>query len=120
MNARKIVGIGVGAAVLLLVGAGVAQASDSHGSDNHGKDITHHSNGSNGKGYGSTQSPTQGADAGAATLGNSQDSFTDGTNQASGHGRPDGADGTDTEFGKADPRFVEGPAGGLAKNGPLG
>ena len=104
MNARRLVTIALAAATLLLIGAGIAQADSNDGD---GRDT----------GYPSTQSDTQGADAGAATAGNSRDSFEDAAN---GQNRPDDADGTDTQFPGADPRFVEGPAGGLAKNGPLG
>jgi hypothetical protein len=43
-----------------------------------------------------------------------------GAGVANGDNRPDDADGTDTQFPGPDPRFVEGPAGGLVKNGPLG
>jgi hypothetical protein len=102
MKARRILILALAGGALLLIGAGVAQA-DSNDSDN--------------TGYPSTQSDTQGADAGAATAGNSRDSFDDAAN---GDNRPDDADGTDTQFPGADPRFVEGPAGGLVKNGPLG
>lgn len=38
--------------------------------------------------------------------------FTDGN-------RPEGADGTEVEPIEPDPRFVEGPLGGLIDNGPL-
>ncbi len=101
MNARRTVGIAVAAAAaLLVVGVGMAHADDDDDRE----------------GYPSTQSPTQGADAGAATLDNGRESFEDGAN---GEDRPDGADGTDTEFGEPDPRFIEGPLGGLADNGPL-
>ena len=37
-----------------------------------------------------------------------------------GDNRPDGANGVETEFPPADPRYVEGPLGGLLVNGPLG
>ncbi|MGQ0481821.1 MAG: hypothetical protein ACT4O0_12465 [Pseudonocardia sp.] len=102
MSARRTVGIAVAAAAaLLVIGVGVAQADDD--SDER-------------EGYPSTQSPTQGADAGAATLDNAGESIEDGAN---GDDRPDGADGTDTEFSEPDSRFIEGPLGGLANNGPL-
>jgi hypothetical protein len=100
MKARSILTIALAGGALLLIGAGVAQADSN--------DDT---------GYPSTQSDTQGADAGAATAGNTGHSFGDAAN---GDNRPDDADGTDTQFPQADPRFVEGPAGGLVKNGPLG
>jgi hypothetical protein len=102
MKARRTLTTALAGGALLLIGAGVAQA-DSNDSDD--------------TGYPSTQSDTQAADAGAATAGNSRDSFDDAAN---GDNRPDNADGTDTQFPGPDPRFVEGPAGGLVKNGPLG
>jgi hypothetical protein len=102
MKARRILTIALAGGALLLIGAGIARA-DGNDSDN--------------TGYPSTQSDTQGADAGAATADNTGRSFGDAAN---GDNRPDDADGTDTQFPQADPRFVEGPAGGLVKNGPLG
>lgn len=101
MNMRRIATIAFVGAALLFVGAGFALADDKD-------DPT--------EGYPSTQSPTQGADAGTSTLGSSADSFGD---AAKGDDRPNGANGTETEFVDPDPRFVEGPLGGLAKNGPL-
>ncbi|MDQ2707477.1 MAG: hypothetical protein M3Z25_07500 [Actinomycetota bacterium] len=100
MNARKATGLVVASAALLLLGAGVAQARD---------------NNDDSEGYPSTQSSSQGADAGKATLENDRSSFEDAAN---GEDRPHGADGTESEFG-GDPRLVEGPLGGLLKNGPL-
>jgi hypothetical protein len=76
--------------VLLLVGAGYAFAD--------------------------TQSPTQGVDAGQAMLQTAIASLLDAAN---GDNRPDGANGLESEFPQPDPRFVEGPAGGLVKNGPF-
>jgi hypothetical protein len=76
-----------------------------------------HAEGSDGAtGYPSTQSPLQAVSAGGATLDNAITSFSDAAN---GDNRPDGANGTESEFPQADPRFVEGPVGGLVKNGPL-
>ncbi|HZZ46450.1 MAG TPA: hypothetical protein VFE65_06170 [Pseudonocardia sp.] len=102
MKARRTLIIALAGGALLLIGAGLAQA-DSNDSDN--------------TGYPSTQSDTQGADAATATAHGTDDSFGDAAN---GDHRPDDANGTDTQFPQPDPRFVEGPAGGLAKNGPLG
>ena len=67
-------------------------------------------------GYPSTQSPTQGLSALEATLGEGAFGFNDALN---GDNRPDGANGVETEFPPADPRYVEGPLGGLATNGPF-
>jgi len=109
MNKRRIAGLGlVAATALLLIGAGIAQAAD----DSEGDGDRY--------GYPSTQSPTQGADAGQATVDDHGHEFGDATGAAQGNGRPHGADGTESRFGDADPRLVEGPAGGLLKNGPLG
>ena len=92
MTLRKpLAALGLAGATLPLL-AGVAQADES-------------------------QSPLQGVSAvsalGADFLAQGQDaSNVDGN-------RPDTADGTDTRVPQADYRFVEGPAGGLAKNGPF-
>lgn len=91
--------LGLAGVVLPLAAAGAAQAAE---------DET--------EGFPSTQNPLQAVDAGAATLDSSVFSFNDAVN---GDNRPDGANGTETEFPSFDPRFVEGPAGGLVKNGPL-
>jgi hypothetical protein len=56
-----------------------------------------------------TQSPLQGLSAGAATTDQLMAQFLDAAN---GPG-PSGADGVETEIPQPDPRFVEGPAGGL-------
>lgn len=56
----------------------------------------------------------QAVSAGTATIANAQASFLDAVD---GQG-PDGADGAETEFPQFDPRFVEGPAGGLL-DGPF-
>ncbi|MCF7552898.1 MULTISPECIES: hypothetical protein [Pseudonocardia] len=61
-----------------------------------------------------TQPPTQGATATLATAEQLVAQFMDASN---GNG-PSGADGVETEFPTPDPRFVEGPVGGLL-NGPL-
>jgi hypothetical protein len=53
--------------------------------------------------------------AGAATAADAQASFFD----AADGSEPEGADGLGTEFPEFDPRFVEGPAGGLLDD-PLG
>jgi hypothetical protein len=99
MTARRLVTLTLAGAAFLLIPAGVAHADEDDS-----------------EGYPSTQSPTQGADAGAATVNNSADSFND---AADGDNRPDGANGTETQFVQPDPRYVEGPVGGLLKNGPL-
>ncbi|MEJ8278914.1 hypothetical protein [Pseudonocardia spirodelae] len=70
-------------------------------------------------GYPSTQSPTQGLDAVLETSDTFGYSFLDAADTFSPSNRPDGVNGTDTEFPQADPRFVEGPVGGLLVNGPF-
>ncbi|MDN5914628.1 MAG: hypothetical protein L0I76_05890 [Pseudonocardia sp.] len=70
-------------------------------------------------GFPSTQSPTQGVDAVGATLGTATFGFLDAADTSTPSNRPDGVNGTDTEVPQADPRFVEGPAGGLLVNGPF-
>lgn len=66
-----------------------------------------------GAGVAAAASPTadleQGGSALVATFENAVASFVDAID-----GRePEGADGLETEFPEADPRFVEGPVGGL-------
>ncbi|TWF80858.1 hypothetical protein FHX44_116801 [Pseudonocardia hierapolitana] len=51
----------------------------------------------------------QAASAGSATVADAGASFLD----AADGPEPEGADGLGTEFPQFDPRFVEGPAGGL-------
>jgi len=99
-KARILGTIGLVAVLVPVVVAGVAHADES--------DVA---------GYPSTQSPLQAVTGIGATLGNAATSFIDAVN---GDDRPDGANGTETEFPQADPRFVEGPVGGLVKNGPFG
>ncbi|MBW0103619.1 hypothetical protein [Pseudonocardia sp. KRD291] len=70
-------------------------------------------------GFPSTQSPTQGVDAVGATLDTASFSFLDAADSFSPSNRPDGVNGTDTEIPQADPRFVEGPVGGLLIDGPF-
>ena len=85
-----------------IVGAGMAQASEDNGAAPAGP---------------ATQSPAQGGSAVLGTLDNANFGLMDALN---GDDRPDGANGVETEFPPADPRYVEGPVGGLVKNGPQG
>jgi hypothetical protein len=105
--------VGLAGAVLPLAGAGMAQAATTDQAAPTGRtsDAT--------TGYPSTQSPAQGPSAVLATVGNAAGSIMDANNSAAGNGRPEDADGTDTKYPEADPRFVEGPAGGLLTNGPF-
>jgi hypothetical protein len=57
----------------------------------------------------------QAASAGSATAADATTSFLDAVDGP----EPEGADGLGTEFPEFDPRFVEGPAGGLLDD-PLG
>ncbi|GAA2557742.1 hypothetical protein [Pseudonocardia hydrocarbonoxydans] len=57
----------------------------------------------------------QGGSAVSALLGDAGAQFTDFLDG----NRPEGADGTEVEPVEADPRFVEGPLGGLITDGPL-
>ncbi|MEJ2863795.1 hypothetical protein [Actinomycetospora flava] len=88
--------LGLAATVLPVLAAGTAQADET--------------------GYPSTQSPTQGVDALLGTGATTAESSADAVN---GEDRAPGVDGTETEFPEADPRYVEGPLGGLLVNGPL-
>lgn len=100
MNARKSAAALLTGTALLLAGVGIAQAApdDENGAG----------------GFPSTQSPTQGVSTVTETLGEANFGFMDALN---GDNRPDGANGVESEFPPADPRFVEGPLGGLT-NGP--
>jgi hypothetical protein len=95
MNAhtrRSLIAVAVGVGALPLVGVGAAFAAQD------------------------TQNPLQGVDAGQATVKTATESLIDGLN---GDNRADGVNGMESEFMQLDPRFVEGPAGGLVKNGPF-
>lgn len=70
-------------------------------------------------GYPSTQSPTQAVDAVGATGDTAAYGAADAADRYSPSNRPDGVNGTDSELPQADPRFVEGPLGGLLVNGPF-
>jgi hypothetical protein len=70
-------------------------------------------------GYPSTQSPTQAVDATGATADTAGYGVVDSADTFSPSNRPDGVNGTDSEVPQPDPRFVEGPSGGLLVNGPL-
>jgi hypothetical protein len=59
--------------------------------------------------------PEQAVSAGSATAADATASFLDAVDGP----EPEGADGLGTEFPQFDPRFVEGPAGGLLDD-PLG
>lgn len=99
---RRVFGVclGVAGVALPLVAAGAASAEEESTT-----------------GYPSTQSPGQLGSALEATLGEAQFGFMDAVN---GDNRPDGANGVESEFPPADPRYVEGPLGGLLVNGPQG
>lgn len=88
---KLLITIGLGVVVLPLAGAGIASAATP--ADDLG----------------------QGGSAVLATLENATASFLDAVNGT----EPEGTEGTETEFPGADPRFVEGPAGGLVQDGPL-
>ncbi len=103
MNARKrlmAASLGLAGVVLPLAAAGAAQAEEQST-----------------EGYPSHQNPLQAVSAVGATLGEQNHGFMDAVN---GDNRPDGANGVETEFPPLDPRYVEGPVGGLITNGPQG
>lgn len=98
---RTLVAAGaLGAVAFPLAGIAAADTDDEHG-------------------YPSTQSPTQGVDAVGATADTAAYGFFDAADHGTASNRPDGVNGTDTEIPQADPRFVEGPLGGLLVNGPF-
>ncbi|MEJ2885529.1 hypothetical protein [Actinomycetospora aeridis] len=88
--------LGLAATVLPVMAAGTAQAEET--------------------GYPSTQSPTQALDAVLGTGRTTTESSADAVN---GEDRAPGVDGLETEFPEADPRYVEGPVGGLLLGGPF-
>jgi len=103
MNARKrlmAASLGLAGVVLPLAAAGSAQANEESATE----------------GYPSTQNPLQALSAVGGTAGEGQFQITDALN---GDNRPDGANGVESEFPPLDPRYVEGPVGGLLKNGPF-
>lgn len=106
-NAKRytLAALATAAIAVSVIGAGIAQASEDPTANGAAPDGP------------ATQSPTQGlsslletADTGAFGL---QDALN-------GDNRPDGANGVESEFPPLDPRYVEGPVGGLVKNGPQG
>lgn len=96
---RSLIALGALSAVAFPL-AGIAAADDEHG-------------------YPSTQSPTQAVDAVSETGDTTGYGIADSLDTFSPGNRPDGVNGTDTEIPQADPRFVEGPLGGLLVNGPF-
>lgn len=98
MSTAKRITLATAAGALLLVGAGVASADEDSNA-----------------GYPSTQSPAQVGNSVTAILG---ELTFQGTDALNGDNRPDGANGVENEFPPIDPRYVEGPVGGLL-NGPF-
>ena len=103
MNARKrlmAASLGLAGVVLPLAAAGSAQAEEETSTE----------------GYPSSQNPLQAVSAVGGTLGEANHGFLDAVN---GDNRPDGANGVETEFPPLEARYIEGPVGGLLKNGPF-
>ncbi|GAA4964505.1 hypothetical protein GCM10025792_03220 [Pseudonocardia tropica] len=98
---RSLIAVGaLGAVAFPLAGIAAADTEDGHG-------------------YPSTQSPTQGVGSVLELSDTFGYSFLDAADTFSPTNRPDGVNGTDTEIPQADPRFVEGPVGGLVTDGPF-
>lgn len=98
---RSLIAVGaLGAVAFPLAGLAAADESDEHG-------------------YPSTQSPTQAVDAVGATSGTAGYGLVDAADTYSPSNRPDGVNGTESEFPAVTPGYVEGPVGGLLKNGPF-
>lgn len=97
MNTAKRVTLAAVAGGLLLIGAGVAAADDNEA------DFTN------------TQNPGQLGTSVSEILG---ELTFQGTDALNGDNRPDGANGVENEFPPVNPRYVEGPVGGLL-NGPF-
>ncbi|QJY45158.1 hypothetical protein [Pseudonocardia broussonetiae] len=98
MSTAKRITLATAAGALLLLGAGVAAADEDSNA-----------------GYPSTQNPGQVGSSVTAILG---ELTFQGTDALNGDNRPDGANGVENEFPPVDPRYVEGPVGGLL-NGPF-
>lgn len=99
MNKRYTLAAVASAAIALpLIGVGVAMADDDSDA-----------------GFPSTQNPGQLGTSVSEILSELEFQGTDALN---GDNRPDGANGVENEFPPIDPRYVEGPVGGLA-NGPF-
>ncbi len=104
MNARKrlmAASLGLAGVVLPLAAAGSAQADEDSAVGE----------------YPSSQNPLQAVSAVGGTLGEGNFQLTDALN---GDNRPDGANGVESEFPPLEARYIEGPVGGLLKNGPQG
>lgn len=105
MNARKrlmAASLGLAGVVLPLAAVGTAQADEEKTAGE----------------YPSSQNPLQAVSAVGGTLGEGEFQITDALN---GDNRPDGANGVESEFPPPESfgRYVEGPVGGLLKNGPF-
>jgi hypothetical protein len=109
--------VGLAGAVLPLAAAGTASAATTDHVDHLA--MTDASRSAGTTGYPSTQSPAQGPSAVLATAGNLAGSLMDANANATGQARPEDANGTETQYPQADPRFVEGPVGGALLNGPF-
>ncbi|GAA1390813.1 hypothetical protein GCM10009613_32200 [Pseudonocardia kongjuensis] len=70
-------------------------------------------------GFPSTQSPTQAIDAVGSLVDTAQFGFVDAADSYLPSNRPDGVSGTETELPPLNAGYVEGPVGGLIKNGPF-
>ena len=120
MNARKRIlaaSLGLAGVVLPLAAAGTAHADEGDGGSSGG--YGYDSVAENSDGLDSTQSPLQPVNAVLGTADAANFGFFDALDTFSPTNRPDGVNGTDTEFPQPDPRFVEGPAGGLLVDGPF-
>lgn len=105
-NAKRytLAALATAAIAVSVIGAGIAQASEDPTANGAAPDGP------------TTQSPTQGLSAILGTADNGAFGLSDALNPS----RPDGANGVETRFPPLDPRYVEGPVGGLVKNGPQG
>jgi hypothetical protein len=123
MNARKRIlaaSLGLAGVVLPLAAAGTASADegdDAQGGSTQG--YGYDSVRENSDGYPSSQSPLQPVQAVLGTVDTANYGFFDGLDTFSPTNRPDEIGGTETKIPQPDPRFVEGPTGGLLKNGPF-
>ena len=123
MNARKRIlaaSLGLAGVVLPLAAAGTASADegdDAQGGSTQG--YGYDSVAQNSDGYPSTQRPLLPVQAVLGTADTTNFGFIDALDTFSPTNRPDGINGTDTEFPQPDLRFVEGSTGGLLVNGPF-
>ncbi|TCK27177.1 hypothetical protein [Pseudonocardia endophytica] len=124
MNARKRIlaaSLGLAGVVLPIAAAGTASADEGDDAPQGGstQGYGYDSVRENSDGYPSTQGALQPVQAVLGTADTANAGFLDALDTFSPTNRPDEIGGTETKLPQPDPRLVEGPTGGLLKNGPF-